>query len=86
MKTSDISDLAVCQACENRGENDFITDELARMFPDAPEKVLYSAMERASDRDLLNYGTSLRGGWLTDKGRALLESRKTTEGPTPPSP
>jgi hypothetical protein len=39
------------------------------------EKVCFRAMERASNRGLLNYGVSLRTAWLTDKGRELLESR-----------
>ena len=29
--------------------------------------------ERAARRDLVEYGVSLRTGWLTDKGRALLD-------------
>ena len=37
------------------------------------EKVCFRAMERACDRGLIEYGVSLRTGWLTDKGRALLE-------------
>lgn len=38
-----------------------------------PEKVAYRACERACDNGLIEYGVSLRTGWLTDKGRALLE-------------
>lgn len=38
-----------------------------------PEKVCYRAMERAADRDLIEYGVSLRTGWLTDKGKALIK-------------
>lgn len=37
-------------------------------------KVCYKSMERACDRDLIEYGVSLRSGWLTDKGKALLAS------------
>lgn len=36
------------------------------------EKVCYRAMERAFDRGLIEYGTSLRSGWLTDDGLALI--------------
>lgn len=36
------------------------------------EKVCYRAMERACDRDLIEFGMSLRTGWLTDKGKELL--------------
>lgn len=38
-----------------------------------PEKVAYSAMERAYDRGLIEYGVSLRTGWITDKGIALFQ-------------
>lgn len=37
-------------------------------------KVCYRAMERASDRGLIEYGVSLRTGWLTEKGKALLSA------------
>lgn len=37
------------------------------------EKVCYRAMERACARDLVEYGVSLRTGWLTDKGQALAK-------------
>lgn len=36
-------------------------------------KVCYSAMVRACDRGLIEYGTSLRSGWLTEKGKELLK-------------
>lgn len=38
-----------------------------------PEKVAYSAMERAADRGLIEYGVSLRTGWPTEKGIALFQ-------------
>lgn len=38
-----------------------------------PIKVCYRAMERAEERGLIEYGTSLRTGWLTEKGKALLQ-------------
>lgn len=36
------------------------------------EKVAYRACQRACERDLVDYGISLRSGWLTDKGWALI--------------
>lgn len=39
-----------------------------------PEKVCYRAMERADKRGLIEVGTSLRTGWLSAKGKALLET------------
>lgn len=38
-----------------------------------PEKVCYRAMERAERRGLIEYGVSLRTGWLTPAGKTLLE-------------
>ncbi|HEY5798298.1 MAG TPA: hypothetical protein VIU82_25130 [Bosea sp. (in: a-proteobacteria)] len=38
----------------------------------APEKVTYAACERACDRNLIEFGVSLRTGWLTTKGEELL--------------
>jgi hypothetical protein len=44
-------------------------------------KVCYQAMERAHKRDLIEYGTSLRSGWLTEKGKALLcAAQQKSEG------
>ena len=37
-----------------------------------PEKVAYSACERAYDHGLIECGVSLRSGWLTEKGEKLL--------------
>ena len=37
-----------------------------------PEKVVYAAMEREDDRGYLEYGVSLRCGWLTEQGKACL--------------
>ena len=92
MKRSDISDLQVLQAyvkadanCTEalangqkliRGEGlwcayQVLADELG-----APDKVAWRACERAFDRGLLDYGTSLRFAWLTDKGKALLNEAK----------
>lgn len=48
----------------------------------APWKVVYSAMERASDRGLIDYGVTLRSGWLTDKGKALLAPKEEAMTPS----
>jgi hypothetical protein len=36
------------------------------------EKVCCRAMERACRSGLIEYGVTMRSGWLTDKGKALL--------------
>lgn len=38
-----------------------------------PAKVAYAAMERAYNRGYIEYGVSLRGGWLTEKGERALK-------------
>jgi hypothetical protein len=40
-----------------------------------PNRV-YRKAERAADRDYVEYGTSPWGCWLTDKGRAYLNSHR----------
>lgn len=89
MKRSDITDLQMLEAYEQfrmrkkePWDGKFADAILKERFPDAPEKVIWAAMERVSDRNLVEYGTSLRSGWLTDKGKALLASaRAQQKGP-----
>jgi len=77
MKTSDISDKAVCEAVAqyqaSRKPAPFPYETLAKQF-NCPEKVAYRALERAERHGLIEYGVSLRTGWLTEKGEALLSS------------
>ena len=70
-KRSDVSDREVCLACRRRSTHEFITDELAKRFPGCPPKVLYAALERACRRGLIEYGVSMRTGWLTPEGEEL---------------
>ena len=83
MATKDISDRAVCIAVD--------CYQIAMKAPHAPhvpfpyeilsvvtgecEKVCYRAMERAARRGYLEYGVSLRTGWLTEKGKALRNTK-----------
>ena len=80
MATKDVTDLMVCEAYaeaerQRGGEwsNDYeypydiLMKQTGECF-----KVCYRAMERAADRRLVECGVSLRTGWLTEKGRALL--------------
>jgi hypothetical protein len=43
-------------------------------------KVCWRAMERACDRDLIEFGVSLRTGWLTEKGEELMRSALNVAG------
>ena len=75
-RRSDIADRDVCRAFTQKGEpgrGPFADDEFRTMYPGCPDKVIDAAMERAADRDLVEYGTTLRGGWLTAAGKAYLD-------------
>jgi len=81
MKRSDIPDEVVCWAYWARKFYDlecFSSDILAKMYPDHPEKVIYAAMRRADDHGYIEYGVSLRGGWLTDKGKAFVKTLESS--------
>ena len=90
MATKDISDLQVVQAYAEMKRQMDATRETGLKFEYAEEilerttgqhpKVCERAMERACGRDLVEYGTWLRGGWLTDKGKVLLTSNVEVRG------
>ena len=82
MATKDISDLQVCMAIVMR---DYLRgrgltwldqypriDQILESITKQPSKVVWSAMERADRHGLTDWGVSLRGAWLIDKGRELL--------------
>jgi hypothetical protein len=79
MAMKDISDAQVCTAVVDaraaewkRGGESLWPYTLLMERTGQPMKVCCRAMERAADRGLVEYGVSLRTGWLTDKGQALL--------------
>ena len=80
MKRSDITDRMVCEAYyqadvirkSEDGAHVTWPEHVLMVRTGLPEKVIYAAMERACDNGLIDYGVSLRSGWLTNKGKALL--------------
>ena len=81
MATKDISDRQVCEAyaeaARQRGEDwknpyEFPYEILNRQTGQCV-KVCYGAMERAEGRGYIEYGVSLRTGWLTEEGKKLLK-------------
>ena len=80
MATKDITDEQVCGAYETyscardvyKQSDDYWPYTILEGWTGEPFKVCYAAMERAARRGLIDYGVSLRTGWLTDKGRQLL--------------
>lgn len=94
MATKHITDLQVCWAYAMAGTAratgaalpDFVPVLLQRVTGQC-EKACYRAMERAADRGLVEYGVSLRTGWLTEEGRVLLDAARATAGlPAEPAP
>lgn len=97
MSRKDVTDFMVCLAYyKYRDEINkaFVPSKIFGMMPGVkwpyetlhkwtgePIKVCYRAIERAYDRGYIEYGVSLRSGWLTDKGKELLrvEAQKKVE-------
>lgn len=79
MATTDITDRQVCLAYLEAAINkagwpyDILSANTSQ-----PVKVCIRAMERAHDRGYIEYGVSLRTGWLTDEGKALLRKEEPT--------
>lgn len=71
----DVTDFHVVKAYSEYRERGFMfVYEYLSVMTGEPQKVCYRAMERAADHGLIEYGVSLRTGWLTDKGKQLLAS------------
>jgi hypothetical protein len=81
MAMKDVPDALVCKAYAEARANNFVRwpYEMLSEWTRQPEKVCFRAMERACDHGLIEYGVSLRTGWLTDKGRDLLGDRGAGE-------
>lgn len=74
MATKDISDAQVCRAyAEAKTIRGVFAETILVRMTGQPEKVCFRAMERAEGRGLIEYGVSLRAGWLTDAGLQLLK-------------
>lgn len=75
-QVKDISDYLIVLAYDTgrKLKPRIYPDELLMKWTGACEKVCFRAMERAVDKDLIEYGVSLRTGWLTEKGEELLNA------------
>jgi hypothetical protein len=81
MATKDISDLEVVEAYVQfkissslYGVHDRWPYLILMAWTGECEKVCYRALERAHRRGLIEYGVSLRSGWVTQKGMDLIEA------------
>lgn len=72
MAVKDISDALVCCAYLHATRLHRWPYQLLAEWTGQPEKVCFRAMERAERRGLIEYGVSLRSGWLTDEGRRIV--------------
>ena len=77
MSVKDITDRQVCEVVELMARERLHTGHLTMLgllsdMTGQPEKVCWRAMERTCRRDLIDYGSSLNGAFLTPKGLALL--------------
>ena len=79
MSRKSISDIAVLQAYVESKEMNFshriYPDEILKNRFNEPEKVVYSAMLRACKKDFIDYGVSLRCGWITEKGFDFINKK-----------
>ncbi len=73
MKRSDIPTIEVLKACQAKYPRKVTPYQYLIDKFNAPEKVVYSAMERDSDNDLIEYGVCLSCSWVTDRGLDYIE-------------
>jgi hypothetical protein len=75
----DITDQQVVKAYTEARGSGVWPYELLHQWTGQPLKVCLRAVERASERGLIEYGVSLRAGWLTEAGEELLKAE--SKGP-----
>ena len=65
-----ITDRQVCLAYKDTNFNNFPYERLSKQTG-KHEIACFKACERAERHGLIEYGVSLRSGWLTERGEAL---------------
>ncbi|AHC30571.1 hypothetical protein CC53_gp154 [Rhizobium phage vB_RleS_L338C] len=74
MAMKHISDKQVCEAyLAARLDSERFPYDYLMEVTGQPFKVCYRCMERACDRGMIEYGVSLRTGWLTEYGFRVAE-------------
>lgn len=74
MKRKDIPTISVLKAykkMEDTVRGKFVDEILMEEF-NAPEKLVYSAINRDYDKGFIEFGVSIRSGWLTESGEKYL--------------
>jgi len=82
MATRDITDLQVVLAYEKAKSGALFPYEVLQKETGLSFKECNAACARADSRGLIDYGVSLRTGWITEKGRRLIEENSTQETET----
>jgi hypothetical protein len=78
VKASDISEFELLEYIQKRRQNwELPTPDLVWMERGFPLKVVYAKLQKLLDRGLIEYGVSLRTGWLTPAGERRLEELRT---------
>jgi hypothetical protein len=76
MARKDVTDEMVCRAYALRSKREQYLElwpyDLLMDWTGECYKVCYRAMERAHDRGYIEYGVSLRSGWLSETGKQLI--------------
>ena len=77
MSVKHVTDLMVCRVFRDHPQIQDRLTALAAFEPNRCAKIAYRAMERAHRHGLIEYGVSLRSGWLTELGKALLRANES---------
>lgn len=88
MKTGDITDAQVVEACRRWNTSTSGMTALGHLLglTGAPRKVALRAMERADRRGLIDWGTTISCAWPTGRGLHLLREAEALPLPTPDGP
>ena len=78
-KREDITTEQVLDVYARPHADRYPADEVLSRETGAPLKVVWAAMYREDDAGHLDYGSNLRGGWLTDKGKQTLAAIRRTD-------
>ena len=80
MATKNITDYQVCTAYVAAKLKGVWPYEILQKETGEPFKVCWRAMERAVGRGLIDYGVSLRTGWITSRGICLISANTSFQG------
>lgn len=75
MKRSDLDTVTVLRIIDGKGEPGAkVTDLIVAAYPDAPSKLILAKLDQLARQGLIEYGVVITRPWLTDAGRARMET------------